>query len=325
MDFDHDIDKENMGVILSKFSQQCWEAMDIAKDIKINIPIKNILAAGMGGSGIAADILQTYLGAKIPVYVNKDFSIPEFINSETLVFCISYSGNTEETIATFRAAVRQSAQIVVITSGGKLEELANKLNRKVIKIPKNIPPRTALGYLFLPMLNVLQNSKIISDRTEEIQGMVNSLKNVKFKEKAQDLAVKLKYKIPLIYSSEKLKAVALRWKTQFNENAKVHAFTNVFPELDHNEIEGYSNLNEDYFVIMLVDENDKMIIKNRMDAVKKIIVEKTSVREIKISGDNRLTKIFSAIYLGDLTSYYLALLYNIDPSPVDLISRLKGK
>jgi len=323
MEFNYNLDKSNMGLIISKLPQQCREGLILAKDVKIETKIKNIVVAGMGASGITGQILKDYLGTKIPVHIVQEFSVPEFVDAYSLVFCVSYSGNTAETISAFRTAIRRSAQIIVITSGGKLKELAKKTNKQIIEVPKNLPPRTALGYLFMPLLVVLQNSGIIFDKTNEIKNMIDSLMNIKFKEKAQELALKLQDKIPIIYSSNKLKSTALRWKEQFNENSKVPCFFNVFPELDHNEIMSYENLKEDFFVIILKDEDDKVEIKDRMSITKKVIAEHCPVIDVVVKGDCLLTKIFSAIYLGDLTSFYLALLYGIDPTPTHAIDEIK--
>ncbi len=323
MEFNYNVDKSNMGSILARFPQQCREALDFAKEIRIETKINRIVVAGMGGSGIAGQILKDYLGTKIPIHVIQDYNLPEFVDAYSLVFCVSYSGNTAETIAAFRTAIRKSAQVVAITTGGKLKELAKKLNKAIVEVPKSLPPRAALGYLFIPMLTVLQNSGAITDRTDEIKKMIDTLRNIKFKEKAQELAIKLQDNIPIIYSSNMLKAVALRWKQQFNENSKVHCFCNVFPELDHNEIMGYENLKGEYFVIILRDEDDKFEIKERIALTKKLIAESCPVREIVVKGESLLSKIFSTIYLGDIISYYLALLYGIDPTPVYSIEEIK--
>ena len=323
MEFNYDIDKEHMGSILAKFPQQCWDAIALARNITIEAKIKNVVVVGMGASGIAGDILKNYLGVKLPIKVVKDYDLPEWVNSNTLVFVLSYSGQTEEPIAALRTAIRKSAQVVSITSNGKVKEIAKKMARPLVLIPKDIPPRCALGYLFIPMLVILSNSKIIDDRTGDIKNMIDSLRNIKFKEKAQELAEKIYNKIPIIYTSNKLDSIAKRWKEQFNENAKTHAFTNVFPEVDHNEIMGYKNLNGEFIVLMLKDEDDKFEIKERMTATKNIISEKVPVREIIIRGNCLLTKIFSAIHLGDLVSYYLALLYEVDPTPVQDITLIK--
>ncbi len=323
MDFDYSADKSNMGLTLSKFSQQCRDALSLGKKIKIETKVKNIVVVGMGGSGIACSLLKDYLGNKVPIHVVQDYTLPEFVDAQSLVFCVSYSGNTTETVSCFRSTIRRNVQVVAITTGGKLKELAKRFEKNLIELPGGIPPRTALGYLFIPMLTVLQNSGIITDRTDEIKNMIDSLMNVKFKENAQELAKKLQFKIPIIYSSNRLKAVALRWKQQFNENSKVHCFSNVIPEIDHNEIVGYENLMGDYFVIILKDEKDNMNVKEKMSVVKKIISDKCPVMELVVKGDCLLTKMFSAIYLGDLTSFYLALLYGVDPAVTESIDEIK--
>ena len=174
------------------------------------------------------------------------------------------------------------------------------------------------------MLAVLYNSHFIDNPSEDIKNTIKALKNPKFKERAQDLAEKLVEKVPLIYSSEKMGVVAYRWKTQFNENAKIHAFHHVFPELDHNELVGYGNIKAGYHIIIIKDDEDYVKVKKRMDITKRLISEAgINVTELVIKGECFLTKLFSAIYLGDLTSYYLALKYGTDPTPVDVIEKLK--
>ena len=141
----------------------------------------------------------------------------------------------------------------------------------------------------------------------------------------KDLADKLVDKIPLIYTSDRLKAVAIRWKSEFNENSKVQSFYNVFPELGHNEIVGYTNLKGNFYVIILKDDGDYIRVKKRMDITKAMIKKKgVYATEIGITGGSLLTRIFSAIYIGDWTSYYLALKYSTDPTPVDVIEELKN-
>ena len=324
MDMANKTDKSNMINILESIPEQIAEAIKLAKDVKVTDPVKRIMVAGMGGSAVSGDILKAYLRDKIDVTVNKDYSLPELAGKETLLFIVSYSGNTEETISAFRTAQRKNMNMVVITTGGKLEELSKISKTPCIIIPKGFQPRAALAYLFFPMLAVLYNSHFIDNPVEDIKNTIKALKNPKFKERAQDLAEKLVEKIPLIYSSEKMGVVAYRWKTQFNENAKIHAFCHVFPELDHNELVGYDNIKAGYHVIIIKDDDDYVKIKKRMDITKRLISEAgINVTEMVIKGDCFLTKLFSAIYLGDLTSYYLALKYGTDPTPVDIIEKLK--
>ncbi len=324
MDEINQTDKSNMINILKSIPEQIAEAVKLAKDVKITEPIKKIMVAGMGGSAICGDILKAYLKDKINVEINKNYFLPELVGKETLLFIVSYSGNTEETISAFRTAQRKNMNMVVITAGGKLEELSKISKTPCIIIPKAFQPRAAIAYLFFPMLAVLYNSHYIDNPVEDIKKTIKALKNPKFKERAQDLAEKLVEKIPLIYASEKMGVVAYRWKTQFNENAKIHAFCHVFPELDHNELVGYDNIKAGYHVVIIKDDDDYVKIKKRMDITKRLISEAgINVTEMVIKGDCFLTKQFSAIYLGDLTSYYLALKYGTDPTPVDIIEKLK--
>ncbi len=320
-----DIDTRDMYGILEKFPQQIAAAMKLGENIKITEIIDKIVVTGMGGSALAGDLLQTYLkDEKIPIHVNKDYFLPESINSRTLVFVISYSGNTEETVNAYRNALRKGCRIVVITSGGRLEMLARKQGIDLVLVNKDIQPRLALGYLFFPIITILQNSKLIADRTNEIIRMIEILKTPVFKDKGNDLAKKLDGKVPLIYTSERLKIIGYKWKINFNENTKIHAFYNVFPELDHNEINGFVNLKANYYVIIFKDENDYMKLRKQMDITKNLIKKKNvSVTEISLTGSSLLTKIFSAIYIGDWCSYFLALKYKVDPTPVELIEDLK--
>jgi len=324
MDETNQTDKSNMIKVLESIPEHIAEAVKLAKDVKITEPIKNIMVAGMGGSAVSGDILKAYLKDKINVEVNKNYFLPELAGKETLLFILSYSGNTEETISAFRTAQRKNMNMVVITSGGKLEEISKISKTPCIIIPRGFQPRAAIAYLFFPMLAVLYNSHLIDNPVEDVKKTIKALKNPQFKERAQDLAEKLVEKIPLIYASERMGVVAYRWKTQFNENAKIHAFFHVFPELDHNELVGYGNIKAGYHVIIIKDDDDYVKVKKRMDITKRLISEAgINVTEMVIKGDCFLTKLFSAVYLGDLTSYYLALKYGTDPTPVDIIEELK--
>ena len=266
-------DTENMYDVLKNFPKQMEEASKLGKDIKISDKVDNIIITGMGGSALPGEILKSFFySTSIPIFVNKGYSLPEFTNMRSLVFVISYSGNTEETIYAYRNALRKGAHIIVIASDGKLEELATKQRQILIKVPEGIQPRSAYAYLFLPILNVLMNSKIISDISGDIEKTINTLKKPIFEERAKDIARKLEGKIPLIYSSDRLYAIAYKWKIDFNENSKVHAFCNMLPELNHNEIVGYTNVIGDYHVILIKDEDDHMRIRKRFDITKEIIL-----------------------------------------------------
>jgi glucose/mannose-6-phosphate isomerase len=189
-----------------------------------------------------------------------------------------------------------------------------------------LQPRAALGYLFFPMLGILHNTNIIRVKNDELNEMMGILKQTnKFNEQGEELSKKLKEKIPIIYASEALGAIAFRWKTQINENAKMPAFYNVFSEMNHNEIAGYKSMDHKFSVVMILDKNDNDRVKKRMNICKEIMEEYVEVEEVETQGESLLARMFSAIYLGDYVSYYMALWNRVDPSPVDIIEGMKKK
>jgi len=328
MDLDYSVDKEDMRSVIKSMAEQIKEGLKLSEGIEAVGSINRIFICGMGGSALPGDLLKSYLyNSKIPVIVVKDYHIPKYMNDKSLVFVISYSGNTEETISAYREVMKTGAEIIVITSGGKLEELAKMNDDTLIKVPKGIQPRQAIGYQFFPILNILQNSNIIENVQEDIKNTIAILsKTSVYEENAKNLAIKLQNRIPVIYSSNKLSILAEKWKISFNENCKMPAFYNVFPEMNHNEMNGYLNLNGDYYVIIIKDEDDNQRIRKRMKIFKDLVKEKgIDVAEMVIRGDSLLAKIFSGIYIGEWVSYYLALLLEQDPTPVDIVEDFKKR
>ena len=317
------LDSQNMLQVIKDFPKQCREALGLPKGISASGEINNIVIAGMGGSAMGGDLLKIYLSnTNIPVYVNRDYKVPNFVDENSLVFAVSYSGNTEETLSALNAAKEKKAQIIGITSGGKLSEECEK----VVNIPSGLQPRAALGYLFFPMLGILHNTNIIRVKNDELNEMMGILKQTnKFNEQGEELSKKLKEKIPIIYASEALGAIAFRWKTQINENAKMPAFYNVFSEMNHNEIAGYKSMDHKFSVVMILDKNDNDRVKKRMNICKEIMEEYVEVEEVETQGESLLARMFSAIYLGDYVSYYMALWNRADPGPVEIIEEMKRK
>ncbi len=314
--------------LVERFPEHLSAAKSLGAGVKVS-GVDKVVVTGMGGSAIAGSLLQAYCSAKspgLPVFVSRDYELPGIVDNHTLVFAISYSGNTEETLSAFKSAMRKGARIVVVTSGGKLMQQAEQLNKQVVSVPEGIQPRAALPYLFLPLLSVLHNSGLIPDPADEISAAVSSLKGAapSYFERARSLADKLTGKVPLIYASERMGGVAYRWKTQFNENAKIHAFSHVFPELNHNELVGYTKLNANYYAILLEDEADSRRVKERVKLTKELIGGKgVPSTQIVIKGEYPLTRILSAVYIGDLASVYLAKLTGVDPEPVSIVEDFK--
>ncbi len=293
-------------------------------------PIDHIFFLGMGGSSISGQFIKMYmehLGIPIPITIVRDYDIPATMTTESLVFAISYSGNTEETVNAYRQANRITKRIIAIEDGGKLEEIT-KLNRNFfLKIPKGFQPRTAaISYLFFPILKILERYEIMPPQRDDINQLIENLSKHDFKKSAIAISEKLMHTVPIIYAAEKYFPIAYRFKTQINEHAKTHAFANAYSEFNHNEIVGYTNLNAEYHIITFKFDDNHRRIQKRMDLCKDI-TNKAGVptTEIKISGSHFLTKLYSAIIIGDLTAFYLALRNKINPSPVVFIDQLKEK
>ena len=313
--------------IVKNLAGQIEEASTIEPDRMPAGVINKIVIAGMGGSSIAGSVLGSYMHRSlIPVFVSREYSLPEHVDRNTLVFAISYSGNTEETLSAIRTAFRKGAQTIAVTSGGKLLTKFKEHKLPLIKIPSGLQPRASLAYQLIPMLRVLGKMKLISDPSREISRTINALGKPSYDSRAKSLAGKLLGKIPVIYASERMASVAYRWKTQFNENAKVHAFSHAFPEMNHNEVLGYSNLHANYYAILLEDETDHPRVRTRMRLTRELISRQdVPSTQILIRGNNPLTRLFSAIHIGDLASVYLALLTNTDPEPVVMIENFKKR
>jgi len=308
--------------VLGNFPQQCKDALSLPKGITVKGEVTSVVVCGMGGSAIGGDLLKTYASsAKLPVFVSRGYKVPEFVDNYTLVFVVSYSGNTEETLSSFHDAKKKGAQIIAITSGGELAKEAEK----VIKVPAGLQPRAAAGYLFFPMLGILYNSNIIDVKNTDLNEMLTLLKKQEeIKEEADKLARKIQGKTPLIYSSELLKPIAYSWQTHINENAKYPAFHSAFSEMNHNEINAFRAMDRSKFIaILLRDKNDHPKIKKRMNVCKEIMEKHIDVEEVQVKGSSLLARMFSTMYLGDYTSYFLAIRERVDPTPVEVIEWLK--
>jgi len=297
---------------LIKFPTYVRKGYSLSKDFKIKGKVNKILVCGMGGSGISGDILKDY-ATDIPIFVNKGYDIPGFVDKNTLAVIISYSGNTEETISAYEKVKEKTKKRLVIASGGILGGEKN-----IVKVPLDLPPRYSLPFLFFSMLRVLNDSFIIK-KDFYLDDIVENLKSINHDE-IKDLARTLKSYIPVIYAPEGYGSVAYRWQTQFNENSKRFAHSQVFSEHNHNEIEAINPCTRK--VIMLKDPDAHERINKRMD----IIAEPNMwCTKIPLKGESKLSKMFYGILYGDLTSYYLALETGEDPTKQDKIDALKEK
>lgn len=311
---------------LENFHSYIREGFELSKGIKL-MPhdFDKIAFVGVGDSSLTGKIMCDIYGSKLNIFDINSYHLPSFFDSKTLVFLISYSGNSEEVLYAFKDGLRMNCKMVAVSSGGKLSEIARKDNIKLVSLPKNLVPNLALGYVFFSILRILSEHKIIEDVRPEVEAMVNVFKNKKNSTVANTLSGKLLDKTIIIYTAENFKSVGYRWKTAFNEVSKMNSFSNSFPDVDHNEILSYSFENPDYYVIFLTDEKSDMRIKKRFEITKDIIKRSATVSEIQIKGNSLLAKIFTAINLGDLTAAYLALKRKINPLSVDLYNEINSR
>ena len=329
------IDKDNMRDLLISFPNQCEEALSIGRGISIKSSHKrrysNIVFTGLGGSAIGADIIKGYLDKEIsiPIFVNRDYAIPRFVDKNSLVFAVSYSGNTEETLSAYAEVKKAGSKVVVITSGGKLKAKALKNKDVVITVPSGYPPRAALGYSFIPGLMALGKLGIIRNKAAEIKKAIKFMRRMKPDAEAKEIAKKVHDKFPAIYSADKhMYCIATRWRGQFAENSKTLSSSHVFPEMNHNEIVGWvypkTLLRSSFIAVILKDDGDHDRVKKRMRITTSILKKANfKVVEVKSKGKTLLERMLSLIYIGDFASFYLALLNREDPTPVDRITYLK--
>jgi glucose/mannose-6-phosphate isomerase len=337
------IDKRQMLEELENFPLQVQAAYKQGRDLAIPAGYKKIdkvLICGMGGSAIIGDLLLGYLKleAKIPVAVNRDSRLPNFVDERTLVFLISHSGNTKETLHNFHDALKRKAKVVAVTSGGRLKKETARLGLPCVSIQADGLPRASLGLLFFPVLNVLQKLRVISNKEAEVKETLALIKTLSGrwgggsrtgKNLAKSLARKLEGKIPVLYGANSLMdGVARRWKSQLNENTKLFSSYNIFPEVTHNEIECWHNLKNlrRYFQVLIL--NDGLMYpedeKRLALSCQKIGQKLGPVEAVTPYGKSALARLFSIVYLGDFVSVYLAFLYATDPTPMPMIDYIKA-
>jgi glucose/mannose-6-phosphate isomerase len=320
----------------------CNEAVQLAGQIALprRVQPRRLMIVGMGGSSIGGELLRDWLRDElsIPIDVCNDYALPAYVDEDTLVFAVSYSGNTQETLSAFIDALRRECTTVSITSGGRLLSFSRKLQLPHLVIPSHLPPRVALPYTFCPLPIILSRLGVLSDVHAEIEDAIRQLTKVMAhnapeipaaENRAKTLALDVNGTVPIVYGFREYGAVAHRWKTQFNENSKVPSSFNVFPELNHNETVGWEAsdvLTKTFSVILLRDRDEPPQIRHRIEATKVHALKKArQILEIYASGKTKLAKMLSVLYIGDLTSVYLALLRGVDPTPVRTIDVIKAE
>lgn len=336
------LDKSDMlGRVISFPSQMedAWRiGQSFAPDVKTG-DYRQIVVCGMGGSAIGGDMLRSFFGdrLKAPLVACRDYEVPAYLGRDAFVILSSYSGNTGETLSAYHRMKDRGATVVAVSSGGRLEELCRADGVPLCTIPGGMPPRSAIAYSFLPMIQILRAAgaaEFSDDEYEEALLATHALSEScgpdSSENRAFGLASKLKGKIPFVYSGPGLfEATARRWVCQFNENSKSLAHFAYYPELNHNEIVGWEALRDvmgGIVVISLEDKDDSDNTKSQTEISLGIIAPLAAGVERIDGGDaGRLTRMLSMMLLGDFTSVYLAFLYGVDPTPVEKIDYLKKR
>lgn len=298
--------------------------------------INNVIVAGMGGSALAANLVKSWPGLSVPFEFIRDYSLPNYVSTNTLFIASSYSGNTEETLAALGEAQEKSAQIIVIAAGGKLADIAKEKGYPFYQIPQGFQPRMAVFYNFTALVQLLESAGLVkSGAFDELKAAANwlgeqvktYLPDVATKNNpAKKLAQELVGNSIVVYSSSQFSPVAYKWKINFNENSKTVAWCNALPEFNHNEFLGWTEqpVQKPYKIIDIRSSIDHPKIQKRFEVSEKLLSGKRPHPEIVVpEGKNLLQQLLWTIQLGDFTSLYLAILNGLNPTPVDLIVKLK--
>ena len=322
-----------MKTLVANFSKQLSESILIGKNAKLtesNNPISNILICGLGGSGIGGSILNELVikNANTPITISKGYFIPAYVNDQSLVIISSYSGNTEETLNCLELAIAKNAKIVCVTSGGKVLEISKSKKLDHIIVPGGMPPRSCLGYSLTQLFFILAFFKIIDSYF--INDLEAAIKLIEKEEKniisdANIIAKKLVDKTPVIYATTYYEGIAIRFRQQLNENAKVLCWHHIIPEMNHNELVGWTKKDDNLAVIIFIDKDEYFRNVARVDINKEVIKKYTShITEIYSKGNSEIEKAIYFIHLGDWISVILGELRGVDLMEVNVINFLKS-
>ncbi|MCL5071700.1 MAG: bifunctional phosphoglucose/phosphomannose isomerase, partial [Actinobacteria bacterium] len=333
-------DTKNMLLDIEKFPQTCLDAWNLMRNFappSYYIKPKKFVILGMGASGISGEIIKDLLnelGNSDVVEVVHDYKIPGWVDKDTLVIANSYSGNTEETLAAFLAAKEKGAKLLVITTGGKLKVLADKFNVPCLLFNYKSQPRAAFPYLFVSLLSIFAkigrlniSDSLFNKSLETLNEYAEKYKvsNRAATNPAKILASKLYDSVPIIYASGALTAIGKRLKCQINENSKNFSFYEIFPELNHNALEGYHHPKLNSFVVILESNYDHQRVAIRQNITCEILRRnKIKFERVKfLPCDSYLSEVLVATLFSDYVSFYLAVLNDEDPSTIRNIEYLK--
>ena len=317
-----------------------WEQAQLLKLPDNYGDVNKVVVLGMGGSAIGCDLLSSLVinECRVPIFISRAYTAPAFLDDNTLVIASSYSGTTEETLSAFKPLINSGCKKIVLTSGGQLATLAKERNIPVFMLNYQSPPRATLPLSFLALLGIFCQLGLLDDKRADVAEACNMLQEYsqqlnenapEANNQAKQLARLLYNKMTIIYGAEHLSEVARRWHLQINENAKAWASSAAFPELNHNATTGYefpTEVSLNAHVIMLRCSNLHPRVLLRYDITGRIL-DKAGIKHtiLDAKGQSKLAQMLSLILLGDYVSYYLALLYGIDPYPIKAVEYLRAE
>jgi glucose/mannose-6-phosphate isomerase len=337
------LDPQDMIGHINGLPDQLQTAWDLGN--KLDLPqwtrIRQIVVAGMGGSAIGADLLAAYAAPNLnaALHVQRGYDLPAWAKGEeTLVICSSHSGNTEETLSSFEAAQKYGCRILAITTGGQLAERAKQAGSPLWTLDHQAQPRTAVGYSFGLLLAAVARLDLIPDPAKEFKGAIAAMKDQQKNclpevpdtaNSSKRMAGQFMERWITIWGAGLMAPVARRWKTQINENAKAQASFEILPEAGHNAIQGVVEPEKSFSSTMTLflrsDQNHPRDELRAEHARMTVMVEGQNTDTITALGESRLAHIWTALHYGDYVSYYLAMAYGLDPTPVPLLVDLKEK
>lgn len=326
-----------LGVDADQPRQVAWDG-DVQYPEHDGRVIQNVVVTGMGGSALAALLVKSWLkdSIKVPFEVVRSYELPHYVDKYTLVIASSYSGNTEETVSALDIAEAKKAQIGIIASGGKLAELAHAEQMSYVELPGGIQPRMAVLYNLRALIKLLVHFDILDgslyDKLASYEGfLLDAVKawgpEVPTEHNyAKQIALRAVGKTPVFYAGTLMAPVAYKWKISWNENAKNVSFWNEYSEFNHNEFLGWTShpIEKPFAVFDLVSQFEHPQILKRFEISDRLLSGKRPKAEtIQLVGDTPLAQMLWGSILADYASIYVAILNNVDPTPVELIERLK--
>lgn len=322
-----------MKTLVANFSKQLTEAIQIGCKAKLTPSknnINNVLICGLGGSGIGGSIVAQLVApsATVPIDTSKGYFIPAYVNEKTLVIISSYSGNTEETLQCMEAAIQKNAKVVCITSGGSVEKIAKEKGLDHIIVPGGMPPRSCLGFSLVQLFFILGSFNIISDTyKKDLEAAIKLIdaEETNIIAEATSIAKKIIGKLPVVYATTYNEGIAIRLRQQLNENSKILCWHHIIPEMNHNELVGWTEKNENLAVLFLLDKDEYSRNMARVEINKEVIKKYTStIVDIHSKGNSAIEKAIYFIHLGDWLSVILGESRGADLMEIKVIEHLKS-